>query len=118
MISWTPSCFTAGAPSLLSHATPAQLPAHTFGLQDYFYDEAFAARLREEPGRGWRPVELVDHAAAHGKPHFLRARTSREGYEPGGCPRRPTTLIAGRRSRAPVPASASGGVLKVAVLRD
>ncbi|MGH2963042.1 MAG: serine hydrolase domain-containing protein [Solirubrobacterales bacterium] len=51
-------------------ATPRQLLAHTSGLPDYFHDEAFAARLRGEPGRAWQPVELVDHAAAHGTPQF------------------------------------------------
>jgi D-alanyl-D-alanine carboxypeptidase len=54
----------------LPRTTPRQLLAHTSGLPDYFHDEAFAARLREEPGRAWRPAELVDHAAAHGRPNF------------------------------------------------
>jgi D-alanyl-D-alanine carboxypeptidase len=50
--------------------TPRQLLAHTSGLPDYFHDEAFAARLREQPGRAWRRAELVDHAAAHARPNF------------------------------------------------
>ena len=54
----------------LPHTTPRQLLAHTSGLPNYFRDEAFMARLREEPRRVWRPVELVDHAAAHGTPRF------------------------------------------------
>ncbi len=54
----------------LARTTPRQLLAHTSGLPDYFHDEAFTARLREEPGRAWRPSELVDHAAAHGSPSF------------------------------------------------
>jgi D-alanyl-D-alanine carboxypeptidase len=52
----------------LPRTTPRQLRAHTSGLPDYFHDEAFAARLRDEPGRAWRPAELVDHAAAHTQP--------------------------------------------------
>jgi hypothetical protein len=36
----------------------------------YFREESFAARLREEPGRVWRPVDLVDHAAEQGTPTF------------------------------------------------
>jgi D-alanyl-D-alanine carboxypeptidase len=58
----------------LARTTPRQLLAHTSGLPNYFNDEAFAARLREEPGRAWRPVELVDHAAAFGTPHFPPGR--------------------------------------------
>jgi D-alanyl-D-alanine carboxypeptidase len=54
----------------LPRTTPRQLLAHTAGVPNYFREETFAARLREEPGRGWRPVELVDHAATHGTPHF------------------------------------------------
>jgi D-alanyl-D-alanine carboxypeptidase len=54
----------------LPRTTPRQLLAHTSGLPDYFHDEAFAARLREEPSRPWRPGELIDHAAAHGRPNF------------------------------------------------
>jgi D-alanyl-D-alanine carboxypeptidase len=54
----------------LPRTTPRQLLAHTSGVPNYFNDEAFAARLREEPGRAWRPAELVDHAAAYGTPHF------------------------------------------------
>jgi D-alanyl-D-alanine carboxypeptidase len=58
----------------LPRTTPRQLLAHTSGLPNYFTDQAFAARLREEPGRAWRPVELVDHAAAYGTPHFPPGR--------------------------------------------
>jgi D-alanyl-D-alanine carboxypeptidase len=54
----------------LPRTTPRQLLAHTSGLPNYFTDEAFAARLREDPGRAWRPAELVDHAAAYGMPRF------------------------------------------------
>jgi D-alanyl-D-alanine carboxypeptidase len=46
------------------------LLAHTSGLPNYFTDEAIAARLRENPGRAWRPAELVDHAASYGMPRF------------------------------------------------
>jgi len=58
----------------LPRTTPRQLLAHTSGLPNYFTDEAFAARLREEPGRAWRPAELVDHAAAFGTPRFPPGR--------------------------------------------
>jgi len=54
----------------LPRITPRQLLAHTSGLPDYFGDAAFAVRLREDPDRRWRPVDLVDHAAAHGTPTF------------------------------------------------
>lgn len=54
----------------LSRTTPRHLLAHTSGLPDYFHDEAFAASVRREPNRAWHPVELVDHVAAHGTPHF------------------------------------------------
>jgi D-alanyl-D-alanine carboxypeptidase len=54
----------------LPRTTPRQLLAHTAGVPNYFRDETFLARLREEPGRAWRPVELVDHAAEHGTPSF------------------------------------------------
>jgi D-alanyl-D-alanine carboxypeptidase len=58
----------------LPRTTPRQLLAHTSGLPNYFRDDAFMARLREEPGRTWRPVELVNHAAAHGTPQFPPGR--------------------------------------------
>jgi len=61
----------------LPRTTPRQLLAHTSGLPNYFTDEAFAARLREEPGRAWRPAELVDHAAAYGTPRFPPGRDLR-----------------------------------------
>jgi CubicO group peptidase (beta-lactamase class C family) len=54
----------------LPRTTPRQLLAHTAGLPNYSTDEAFLARLRRDPGRVWTPVELVDHAAAHGTPSF------------------------------------------------
>jgi D-alanyl-D-alanine carboxypeptidase len=54
----------------LPRTTPRQLLAHTSGLPDYFHDEVFAAGLRRKPNRAWHPVELVDHVAAHGTPHF------------------------------------------------
>jgi CubicO group peptidase (beta-lactamase class C family) len=44
------------------------------GLPNYFTDQAFAARLREDPGRAWRPAELVDHAATYGTPRFPPGR--------------------------------------------
>ena len=53
----------------LPRTTPRQLLKHLPGLPNYFGDEAFVARLRDEPRRAWRPVELVDHAAAR-HPHF------------------------------------------------
>jgi D-alanyl-D-alanine carboxypeptidase len=61
----------------LPRTTPRQLLAHTSGLPNYFTDEAFAVRLREDPGRAWRPAELVDHAAAYGTPRFPPG----EGFE-------------------------------------
>jgi D-alanyl-D-alanine carboxypeptidase len=54
----------------LPNTTPRQLLTHTAGLPNYFDDEAFRTRLRRDPARAWRPVELVDHAAAHGIPSF------------------------------------------------
>jgi D-alanyl-D-alanine carboxypeptidase len=54
----------------LARTTPRQLLAHTAGLPNYFTDPALAARRCAEPGHPWRPVELVDHAAAHGTPRF------------------------------------------------
>ena len=54
----------------LPRTTLRQLLTHTAGVPNYFGEEAFLARLREDPGRSWRPVELVDHAAAHGTPPF------------------------------------------------
>jgi D-alanyl-D-alanine carboxypeptidase len=54
----------------LPRTTPRQLLTHTAGLPNYFNDEAFLTRLRRDPDRVWRPVELVDHAAAHGAPSF------------------------------------------------
>ena len=50
----------------LPRATPRQLLAHTAGLPNYFGEESFFARVREEPDRFWRPIYLVDHAAAYG----------------------------------------------------
>ena len=54
----------------LPRTTLRQLLTHTAGVPNYFGEESFLARLREDPGRVWRPVELVDHAAAHGTPPF------------------------------------------------
>lgn len=54
----------------LPRTTVRQLLTHTAGVPNYFGEESFMARVREEPGRVWRPVELVDHAAAHGTPPF------------------------------------------------
>jgi D-alanyl-D-alanine carboxypeptidase len=54
----------------LPRTTPRQLLTHTAGVPNYFGEESFLARLRKDPGRVWRPVELVDHAAAHGTPPF------------------------------------------------
>ena len=54
----------------LPRTTVRQLLAHTAGVPNYFGEDAFMARVREEPGRAWRPVEFVDHAAAHGTPPF------------------------------------------------
>src|SRR4051812_17939143 len=54
----------------LPRTTPRQLLAHTSGLPNYFGEAAFMVRLRENPTRTWRPVELVDHAATHGTPNF------------------------------------------------
>ena len=49
----------------LPGTTPRQLLAHTSGVPNYFREESFAACLRDDPSRAWRPVDLVDHAAAH-----------------------------------------------------
>ncbi len=54
----------------LPGTTPRQLLAHTSGVPNYFRDETFMARLHEAPRHRWRPVELVDHAAAYGTPSF------------------------------------------------
>jgi D-alanyl-D-alanine carboxypeptidase len=54
----------------LPRTTPRQLLAHSSGVPNYFGEEAFMARVRNEPRRAWRPVELVDHAAALGTAHF------------------------------------------------
>jgi D-alanyl-D-alanine carboxypeptidase len=67
----------------LPRTTPRQLLAHTSGLPNYFRDEAFMARFRGEPGRAWLPVQLVDHAAAHGTPRFPPGRGF--DYSDTGC---------------------------------
>jgi CubicO group peptidase (beta-lactamase class C family) len=54
----------------LPRTTPRQLLAHTSGVPYYFNEEAFLARLRRDPDHIWRPVGLVDHAAAYGTPSF------------------------------------------------
>jgi CubicO group peptidase (beta-lactamase class C family) len=59
----------------LPGTTPRQLLAHTSGVPNYFREESFAARLREDPGRTWRPVDLVDHAAAHARWRFPPGRS-------------------------------------------
>jgi CubicO group peptidase (beta-lactamase class C family) len=60
----------------LPRTTPRQLLAHTSGLPNYFTDEAFAARLRAEPGRAWRPAELA---------YRTRPRTVRRAFLPAGA---------------------------------
>ncbi len=54
----------------LPRTTPRQMLTHTSGLPNYFGEESFLARLREEPEKFWRPVDLVDHAAEYGTPEF------------------------------------------------
>src|SRR4051812_35378 len=49
----------------LAGTTPRQLLTHTSGVPNYFREESFAVRLKAAPTQPWRPVELVDHAAAH-----------------------------------------------------
>jgi D-alanyl-D-alanine carboxypeptidase len=61
----------------LPRTTPRQLLSHTAGVPNYFREPSFAARLREAPGHRWEPVELVDHAAAHGTWSFPPG----EGFE-------------------------------------
>jgi D-alanyl-D-alanine carboxypeptidase len=58
----------------LPSTTPRQLLAHISGVPNYFREESFAQRLREDPGRAWRPEDLVDHAAAHAKWRFPPGR--------------------------------------------
>ena len=58
----------------LPGTTPRHLLAHTSGVPNYFREESFAARLREDPGREWRPVDLVDHAVAHASWRFPPGR--------------------------------------------
>jgi len=58
----------------LPGTTPRHLLAHTSGVPNYFREESFAARLREDPGRVWRPVDLVDHAVAHASWRFPPGR--------------------------------------------
>jgi D-alanyl-D-alanine carboxypeptidase len=54
----------------LPWATPRQLLAHTSGMPNYFGEEAFFARVQENPSRPWDPVELVDHVASRSAPEF------------------------------------------------
>jgi D-alanyl-D-alanine carboxypeptidase len=61
----------------LPRTTPRQLLTHTSGLPNYFTDQAFAVRLRQNRGRAWHPAELVDHAATYGMPRFPPG----EGFE-------------------------------------
>jgi D-alanyl-D-alanine carboxypeptidase len=42
--------------------TIRRLLNHTSGLPDYFFDERFQSRVRAEPDRIWRPVELIEAA--------------------------------------------------------
>jgi D-alanyl-D-alanine carboxypeptidase len=46
--------------------TIRQLLAHTSGIADYTADELFLRRTASEPGRTWRPRELVDRAVRMG----------------------------------------------------
>jgi D-alanyl-D-alanine carboxypeptidase len=61
----------------LPRTTPRQLIAHTSGLPNYFGEATFLARLRDDPTRAWRSVDLVDHAAENGTPAFAPG----EGFE-------------------------------------
>jgi D-alanyl-D-alanine carboxypeptidase len=54
----------------LPQTTPRQMLTHTAGLPNYFGEDSFMARVREEPERLWRSVDLVDHAAQYGTPSF------------------------------------------------
>jgi D-alanyl-D-alanine carboxypeptidase len=51
----------------LPRATLRQLLAHTSGVPNYFREESFASRT-------WRPVDLVDHVAAHARWRFRPGR--------------------------------------------
>jgi CubicO group peptidase (beta-lactamase class C family) len=61
----------------LPRTTPRQLLAHTSGVPNYFREDSFAARLRQEPSRTWRAAELVDHVAANARWRFRPG----EGFE-------------------------------------
>jgi D-alanyl-D-alanine carboxypeptidase len=54
----------------LPRTTPRQLLTHTSGVPNYFDEQTFFPRVQREPDRAWEPIELVDHAAAHGTPQF------------------------------------------------
>jgi D-alanyl-D-alanine carboxypeptidase len=47
--------------------TLRRLLSHTSGLPDYFFDPRFQARVRADPNRLWRPVELVEAAVEAGR---------------------------------------------------
>ena len=54
----------------LPRTTPRQLLAHTSGFPNDFDEQTFFPRVQREPARAWEPIEVVDHAAAHGTPQF------------------------------------------------
>ncbi len=54
--------------------TVRQLLEHSSGLFDYAMSPGFAEALTRDPGRRWRPQELLSGASEWGEPHF----------EPGG----------------------------------
>lgn len=54
----------------MGELTLRRLLGHTSGLPDYFFDPRFQARVRAEPGRTWRPAELVRAAAERGRLDF------------------------------------------------
>jgi CubicO group peptidase (beta-lactamase class C family) len=54
----------------LPATTPRQLLSHTSGIPNYFNEEAFFARVLDEPSRAWQPVELVDHVVERSTPLF------------------------------------------------
>jgi len=51
--------------------TLRRLLNHTSGLPDYFFHEQFQARVRADPDRMWRPVELVEAAVEVKRLAFL-----------------------------------------------
>ena len=99
----------------LPRTTPRQLLAHTSGLPNYFTDEAFAVRLREDPGRAWAgraggPCGRIRNATLSSRPglrvlrHRLRGRRDPRGAghrpaAPRGLPR--ARLRPGRDEQRP-----------------